>query len=417
MTHTLLFLGIFYATFAVATTEPTLADSDRFPLKIGGHAELDFEYQGNVDLDEDVADDFSTLETEFQLEVTYEPNQNFQGYLQLELARKFKLKEESGNKDLSTTLEVEEAHLTWSVPDIGYAIRVGRQDFDDEREWLYDENLDGVRLFYSISDFEFEFSITREGLVDTDVLNKDDNDRIDNFHIYGRYHVTEDIELAAYWLLRRDQDQDGERPQFFGLRSFGEPLDGLEYWLDAAHVRGRDSSTDIRAFGADMGVTYTFDAPLTPYVTLAYAFGSGDRSSTEGTDESFRQTGLQDNDAKFGGVASFRYYGEVLDLELSNISIYTAGIGFRPTKKSSIDLVYHYYEQVNAADELRSSDLDVDPSGTSRQLGNAIDLVMAYREIPNLKLEFVLGYFVPGNAFGSDADNAFFSGFEARYVF
>ena len=123
------------------------------------------------------------------------------------------------------------------------------------------------------------------------------------------------------------------------MRSFGEPLDGLEYWLDAAYVRGRDSSTDIRAFGADMGATYTFDAPLTPYVTLAYAFGSGDRSTTKGTDESFRQTGLQDNDAKFGGVASFRYYGEVLDLELSNISIYTAGIGFRPTKMSSIDLV------------------------------------------------------------------------------
>jgi hypothetical protein len=37
--------------------------------------------------------------------------------------------------------------------------------------------------------------------------------------------------------------------------------------------------------------------------------------------------------------------GERLDPELSNLLIFTGGIGIRPTRRSSIDLVYHHYLQ------------------------------------------------------------------------
>lgn len=407
---------ILVVAFIIASTRFGIAGSDS-PVTVGGHVELDFELEDNFDLDDGVDADFATLEPEVELQITVEPNPSFQAYLQLELARKLKVREEEGNKDLDTTLELEEANVTWTLAERGLKFRFGRQDFDDEREWLYDENLDGLRLFYGIADFEFELSATRQDVFATDLLRLEDKESINIYHVYGRYRLTDDIEFAAYWLLRDNRSSKRESPNFFGLRSFGEPFDGLKYWLELAHVRGRDGSADVRGYGADVGATYSFDIPYKPYLTLAYAFGSADRDSTDGTNEAFRQTGLQDNDARFGGVASFKYYGEVLNPELSNLMIYTAGIGFRPTRKSSFDVIYHHYQQAEASNELRDSDLDADPSGTSRGLGNEIDFVLAYREIPNLNLEAVLGYFIPGRAFGTGADNALFGGFEARYKF
>ncbi len=82
---------------------------------------------------------------------------------------------------------------------------------------------------------------------------------------------------------------------------------------------------------------YEFDHKLKPSVTLGYALGSGDDASTSDVDESFRQTGLQDNSAKFNGVTRLKYYGEVLNPELSNLSVLTAGVGIRPSPRSSID--------------------------------------------------------------------------------
>ena len=65
-------------------------------------------------------------------------------------------------------------------------------------------------------------------------------------------------------------------------------------------------------------------------------------------DHAFRQTGIQDNNDKFGGVTSFKYYGELLEPELSNLHILTAGIGRRFGRRMSLDLIYHNYRQDEA---------------------------------------------------------------------
>ena len=100
---------------------------------------------------------------------------------------------------------------------------------------------------------------------------------------------------------------------------------------------------------------YHLDAPLSPHVILGYAFGSGNSDPDDDRDDAFRQTGLQGNETEVGGLTPFRYYGEAFDPELSNLSIFTAGLGTRPTPELSADLVYHYYLQDHAADELRDS--------------------------------------------------------------
>ena len=107
----------------------------------------------------------------------------------------------------------------------------------------------------------------------------------------------------------------------------------------------------------------------------------------------------------------------MFDPELSNLSILTLGAGLRPSESTSIDLVYHYYRQNSASDELRSSNLEADPNGQSKELGQELDHVIGAEEFGGLTAELVFGAFFPGNAFGSRADTAYFAGFEVQLAF
>ena len=137
-------------------------------------------------------------------------------------------------------------------------------------------------------------------------------------------------------LYRDDRDESEADLTWVGVRSVGELLDDLEYWVEAAAVRGADGRRDVRGHGFDTGATWAFeDVAMEPSVTLAFARGSGDRNRRDGVDRDFRQTGLQDNTARFNGVTSFAYYGETLDPELSNLNVFTIGVGLhfrRPTR-------------------------------------------------------------------------------------
>jgi alginate production protein len=182
-------------------------------------------------------------------------------------------------------------------------------------------------------------------------------------------------------------------------------------------VRGENGPRKIRAIGFDIGATYEFNVAFEPSLTLGYAFGSGDDEPADNIDENFRQTGLQDNEAKFNGVVKLKYYGEMIDPELSNLAIATVGVGIRPTHTTSLDLVYHYYRQDEASEEVRDAEIDEQPNGFNVDLGQEIDLVAGYRIKPHHKGSLVIGYFIPGNVFPDDADPALFTKLEIQYEF
>jgi hypothetical protein len=138
--------------------------------------------------------------------------------------------------------------------------------------------------------------------------------------------------------------------------------------------------------------------------------------ANDGTDGAFRQTGWQRNNGNLGGVTSFRYYGEVVDPELSNLGISTLGIGTRLGRDASIDLVWHEYRQDVAEGFLRQSDLDEDPDGVHRDLGREIDWIAGLRNALGSDFELVLGWFEPGDAF-PDADAAWKVSLQWRYRF
>ena len=157
---------------------------------------------------------------------------------------------------------------------------------------------------------------------------------------------------------------------------------------------------------------------MEPSITVAYAYGTGDGNPNDNVDTSFRQSGFQGNSDKFNGVARFKYYGEVLDPKLSNLMIFTGGVGVRPGEKTSLDLVYHYYLQDHASPKISGSDLSTNPAGLSKEVGSEVDLVAGYQEIAALQTKLVLGYFLPGRAFADTSrDGAFLASILFRYNF
>lgn len=395
------------------------ADKELAPgLTYDAYLNFDVTAEQNYDLDRTIADGLFSVEPEIGFSLLYDPADWFKAFISLELSRRVRMENDQNKRDKGFKLAIKEAYVDFPGLFDSFTLRIGRQDFDDDLEWLYDQELDAVRLFYEKGAYEAEFSISQQHLFDVDLLNVDKGDKITNYLALVRREITEDVHLSAYVFYRDDHSFRGSTPEdllFFGIQSLGK-IDAVDYWLNATYVTGQLRGSDISGFGVDVGATYGFDYKLEPSITLGVAFGSGDKDPGNGKDGNFRQTDLQDNAQKLNGVESFMYLGEVLQPELSNLWVFTAGAGIRPTGKSSIDVVYHYYRQVEAVDELRKTDLDIDPNGTNKDLGHEIDLIFGYREIENVHLSLLFGVFMPGKAFDGTADNAYYGNFEINFA-
>jgi alginate production protein len=389
-------------------------------LTFGADIELTYDYRKNLGLRGGTDNDAGVLTPELSLAFSFDPDPRFQAFLNLAISRDFVFKVEANGSQPSedVALEVKEAFI-WlrSLPG-GFSLQLGRQRFEDERQWLYDEELDAVRLRFEHAALAIELSASRDGLGRKDLLSSAERDRINNYVLYASYRLPRETTLDAYAIVRDDQDVHGRRPIFVGLRSRGEPIEDLDYWLELAYVGGRDDSKRIGGWGVDLGATYEFQVGPKPSLTLGFAFGSGDQTPDDSTDTSFRQTGLQDNEGDFGGATDFRYYGEALDPELSNIAIFTAGVGIRPSDKFSLDLVYHYYLQHRAAPALRNAGTDAEPSGRSRRLGSEVDFIVGLQEIlDHLDARVSVGYFLPGAAFPEASGGAWVVRAEVQFRF
>lgn len=401
-------------------------------LFYGVKLEAKFDHEDNYNLNQSEPDNLSVAEGRAEISFLYSPADWFHAFTNFSFFHGQPLVDEDDQKDASTKLDVRQAYISFSHP-IGNgsgSLRIGRQRIRDIREWYFDDNLDGFRLLYGDDLFYLHASVTRRRFVDQDLLKDEENPRTNNYFLTVGHSPLENVRLEGFALYRDDLTDEEGQPIFLGARVLGDAFKGLKYWTDFAYVFGKSdevrkrvngkritTNDSLSGFGFDIGASYMFDLPLKPYLTLGYAFGTGDDNPDDSTEHSFRQTGLQDNSGRFHGKAKFKYYGEVFDPELSNMSIFTAALGIRPTRKSSVDLVYHYYRQDKAFDEIRDTDIDADPDGIHKNLGQEIDLVVGSRDFKDLSLEFNFGYFWPGNAFAENRDNAFLTNVKASYKF
>ncbi|MFK7994431.1 MAG: alginate export family protein [Granulosicoccus sp.] len=380
----------------------------------------------NVKLDNNNKERSFNLEPAIELALSFALRGKSQAYLNLQYGREMEIEDEDDERERSykSSLEVDEGFLQFTDHFDKESITkktsltIGRFSLSDKREWFFDKSLDGVLISFELEpiDTRFSLSLNREELFGSDLLRHNEVDPVNNFIVVAEHEPFKnlDLELSAYSIIRHDRSADNESPRFYGVTSNGKLVDErISWWAGLAWARGEEDEENIKGFGFDIGATIFLRSRFRPYIILAYAFGSGDGD----TDSDFRQTDLQGNSDKFGGVTSFKYYGELVDPELSNLQVVTTGMGFRYRPAASIDIVLHRFRQDVPLDELRSSDLKEDPNGDSKNLGVELDIVWGTELTSNVESELVLGYFIPGSAFDDNTDNAFLVNAKLSYKF
>jgi ubiquinone/menaquinone biosynthesis C-methylase UbiE len=377
-------------------------------VALGGQLRWDLDPESNLDLGRAPDNDRSASQLTGQVVMGARLDPRLIGFMKLGLNRVIGLNEPPGVDLDEGDFRLQEMYLHWGSPLRGVTVQVGRQDFDEPREWLYDENLDAIRL---------RLTPHRRTAIELSLAGHLGDDGVEGERgygiAYGEVSLVGRSWVGAY-LIGRNDPLVGDDARWLGLRAGGAPYRGFDPWLELGLLRGsaaldRDHRGDAIDFGATiqparlLGLTEA--VPPMPAITLGYARGSGDSDPADGDDRVYRQTGFDDNSARFAGVTSFKYYGELLDPELANIKILTMGAGVRVMEETSVDLVYHRYEQVVADDRVRS-DLSVRPEGENPFLGSEVDLIVGFEEIENFEIELDLAAFFPGRAFAGRADTA-----------
>jgi len=343
----------------------------------------------------------------FRARLEYRPDGAFFAVAEIN-HRQLWTREEQDSRNHDDVTRLGEAFLYWQDPfGIGLDVQAGRVDFDDDREWLFDQNLDTLRGIWRGQKMRVEYAYS-ETLSDGSI---EDEAAVNHF-LYLSNHSRK--RHVAAWIMHRDFDLPAPvRSTHVGFRMLGDWLEDHESWLDIAWLDGRTGDAQQRGLALDLGTTWQ---PGKYFAwTLGYAWGQGD-SSGSGTGRTYRQSGMQDNNGKFAGVTSFRYYGEAVDPELSNLSILTAGIGWLPTRKFSLDLVWHDYRQDALSTRLTDTRIDRRPNGISKDIGSGLDLVLGWRAGRNLDIEAVAGWFKPGRAF-VNVNRAFIGKLQFRFRF
>ncbi|MGE3163959.1 MAG: alginate export family protein [Planctomycetota bacterium] len=384
-------------------------------LTLGGEVQLDLEYKDDYDLDAGDNEDTTVLDTSTILEARLDLAPTAYAFAKMRSAKGYVLADEERDLDLEEQTQLEELNVYWEdIFDLPVALHLGRQDFDEPREWLYDENLDAVRVYWRPDPFEVEYAV---GSYLADEPRGRDETTYQFLTL--RWHYAPKSHFAAYVIDVQDRSDRDDSPFYVGLRAMGRHEKSVRYWLDYSYLDGVNGRGEITAHAGDVGVGYQArHLPLRPYAYAAYAFATGDRKSSGRSDRNYRQTGLHDNTARMFGVASFSYYGELLDPELSNLHVLTLAIGVKPVEWASLDLVYHRYRQHAAADFLRDSSLRESPTGFDVDIGEEIDLIIGLDKLfRHLDVEIDVGYFIPGRAFGESDRPAFWLGVQMEWNF
>ncbi|MDB5937206.1 MAG: alginate export porin, partial [Massilia sp.] len=384
-------------------------------------SESDIIYQRDRDLDARLRDNSLIPAPQINGYVLYRPFDELEMMLEVVLEREWAARqvdpvtlpdgEQQRAERRRSSLQVDQLWVRYK-PRGWIELTLGRRNFEDDRHWLYDTSLDVAVVKLRHGDFNGEFSFGRKDAVNLDPLKPVKETRTDNYMAYVEYRGIEDIKVAGYAIKRDDRSGLEGKPRLMGLRAYGMPTDRFNFWTELAWLRGEDElKRRFSGHAVDAGATYRFpDLPLSPGLTLGYASGSGDRNRFDNKNTEFRQSGLESNELRLVGVSKFKYYGEALDPELSNLEILTAGLGFRLAPTFHVDLVYHKYRSNAFTDEIRNwaltAKMNQDPGRPpSNDVGTAFDVVLGFRNlfgVRRLGLDLRAGWFFPGKAFRND---------------
>ncbi len=411
------------------------------PVVIGGEIGTSAQYRRDYELTEGAQDDDISVDPEFKLEAIMPLDDSTVVFASGKAFGEVDIYKEGGGEEQVAGVELDEAWiLKTGIGGTDFAIQLGRQQVQDRREWWWDEDLDAVRVHYFGDKLRGFAGIGREfGYKST--LGRQDPEDKNIVRIFGTatWEWSDRQEIGPVFLNHRDtsskfavgdladadlRDESEASLTWMGFRGRGRVKADFPgkfyYWFDLARVAGSVLEYDFAAFDAtrdrvtaatrtnvkgwayDVGISLELPFKFKPYLTLGYARGSGNDGSSA-TDGAFRQTGLHNNNGKYRGLSRFRYYGEVLRPELSNISISTVALGIPVSESAWLETIWHRYKQPVADNRIRGSRLDIEPIGLDRGLGDEFDFVYTQRLGNAWEFEITGGAFRAGQAFGNAA--------------
>ena len=421
--------------------------------RVEGSWDATLERRNNFDLRDDRARDRRDVEHEVKLRATAEISPTVQVRLEAVGLHETSARQGS-NSERTSTLARGETWVRWAPDPKGpLAVQAGRISLNERRAWWWDEDLDSVRVRWDDKAWGLDAGWARElARTDRNQPGIDPQQQgVNRFFGQATWKYTGRHALDGFWLLARDGsgvqrgalanedavDSSDLRANWWGARATGEfRYSGdhrIAYWADTAWVRGTEAVTafeeddhgrfrvddirsrKLRGHAVDLGATWTVPVRWTPRLTLGLARGSGG-TRNDAVDHNFRQTGLQENRTRMGGIKRMYRYGQLVRPELSNLQVASLGAGLRITEDASVELMWHRLRQVSASDQLPGSRLGADPGGSSRDIGREIDLLLALRSGKHVELTLGLSRFKPGRAFSErDAANGLDLGVTLRF--
>ncbi len=436
---------------------PSIIDVLGRPLTVSGEYEIALDWASKTELGEDTGDSEELLlEQELEAEVFYPLGSDVFLFAQGLFGMERSLHAPEGTSQVESYF-AERGEMWLYVRNLGGRpchLDVGSLDFEEDRTWWWDADLDAVRVEYEGDGFDVALALAREVTARRTDLGfiEPEHERVTRWLGEASWEWSEDHALELFAIGQGDHSPrekvgsslDGEREDesdasltWIGPRAVGawsSPARGiLGYWLDGAIVWGREILTiyeesdgssvvedrtrqKVRGWALDTGFTWILPRALDPSFTLAFARGSGDSSPERGPDRSFRQTGLESNESAFGGVQRFEYYGVLLEPELSNLQVLTLGVGVSLLDSSSLNLVFHDYRQLEATTSLRDARVELELSGADEHVGSELDLVLALEEWDRFELELIGSMFHAGSAVVAKHDDWSYGGFFALRV-
>ncbi len=276
--------------------------------------------------------------------------------------------------------------------------KIGRTIFRDLRTWWYDNELDVIKIYKNETLLSWDASVG--GRVNDNRINIGDQ-RVgleDSlyfiFHMDYHYYFKKHIEFFA--IYEKNKKENKNQLGWFGFRTYGNYRTNLNYWIDVGKIFTSDTYLNntkqlINGYALDLGSIYKSDKFS---LGLDLAYGSGGTNNNR-----YLQPKTSNNKTSILGNTRYRYYGEIVDPQLSNIQIYSIFAGSFLSQNTSIETAYHYYRQNEASIYLSNSRLQISPNGKNRDIGHGIDIIFGQNHNNKSGLQLVLSSFLGGNAF------------------
>ncbi len=327
---------------------------------------------------------------------------------------------------------------------------IGRMEFVSASEWWlwWDEELDAVSLDSTYGDLEAMLVLAEEQAREStgvDFIDPEFED-VRRIMLSLAWEFNPGHSVVFYYLDQADDSQSYNVGEFEDYDEIDEEDADLE-WTGVSYF-GEFEIASVGEFEIELHVAevsgdetvYEFDDPLagssevveieknrvdgsaqgyliswTPAVLDGWSFilgsakGSGDSNPDNKRDDSFRQSGLQGDSESFG---------EFYQPELSNLVVDLIGVEWEISEGVEIALFRYEYEQDELADEMRDVSIDIDPSGSSRDLGRETDLVVTIEVRDGLEIILTAAEFDAGSAYdGFSDETSNFINFELAYEF